>query len=612
MNMTLTCTCGETIKIVGPPPADTVRCPKCQSFIILDGSSASTGLDDPFSETVISNADQPPRRSSSRSRSSGRKTRSGNAQAGRRTILGGAAAAAVLAAALWGTSIWWSSRPQPVETHESSSDASTAATEPPKSDSPPVEERYPRFKQVVHRLPDWLLKEAPFDVRKFFPEDPANDEAVRLYLDALGEFSAEMAGCFPEAEWVERMESTRRRTRGYEELLQRWNGDVTQYLRQRTDDDDAAVDRLLGEYQVGLEKLALAHAKPGCVFETGLEFGTIIPHSQAMRQAVKLLQLQALRALTRQDFAAAIAALESGLRCSRDLRPRGFTICQLVSIALDGICLNSIVPAILSTEGCGTDHCDRLDNILRQFRKEAPDLWISGIQTEYLTLRLALRHIRDRTGDFAPERVLDMTRSYSPALVGDTPGHALSLIVDLKDNLGSGERVVDTINTRLELLSDEEFEQEAKSIVRWYQDCAALHGLSIAQETAALAEIEARGKGTFLLSYWAVSMPRALVAIRRDETAFRGVECLIALKRWQLTHKEPPRDLTEILAASGGREVPIDPFSDQPFRMAQVAGRPVIYSIGPDGVDDQGAFDALSQPNSGPKELRGDLLFQLR
>ena len=33
--------------------------------------------------------------------------------------------------------------------------------------------------------------------------------------------------------------------------------------------------------------------------------------------------------------------------------------------------------------------------------------------------------------------------------------------------------------------------------------------------------------------------------------------------------------------------VPMDPYSDQPLRMGSVAGKPVIYSVGPDGKDDK-------------------------
>ena len=53
--------------------------------------------------------------------------------------------------------------------------------------------------------------------------------------------------------------------------------------------------------------------------------------------------------------------------------------------------------------------------------------------------------------------------------------------------------------------------------------------------------------------------------------------------------------------------MPVDPYSGKPFSLAVLAGKPIIYSIGPDGVDDHGEFDNLDGRNES-----GDVLFQLR
>ena len=83
--------------------------------------------------------------------------------------------------------------------------------------------------------------------------------------------------------------------------------------------------------------------------------------------------------------------------------------------------------------------------------------------------------------------------------------------------------------------------------------------------------------------------------------------CLVALKRWQLAHRELPADLATVLKEAGVGEVPVDPYSGKPFSLAVLAGKPIIYSIGPDGIDDHGEFDNLDGRNES-----GDMLFQLR
>ena len=54
------------------------------------------------------------------------------------------------------------------------------------------------------------------------------------------------------------------------------------------------------------------------------------------------------------------------------------------------------------------------------------------------------------------------------------------------------------------------------------------------------------------------------------------------------------------------RSVPIDPFCDQPLRMAVIQGVPVIYSIGADGKDD-GARTVWDGAPTHP----GDFVFRL-
>ena len=91
------------------------------------------------------------------------------------------------------------------------------------------------------------------------------------------------------------------------------------------------------------------------------------------------------------------------------------------------------------------------------------------------------------------------------------------------------------------------------------------------------------------------------------ETFLGGTLCLAALKRWQLAHRELPADLATALKEAGVGEVPVDPYSGKPFSLAVLAGKPIIYSIGPDGIDDHGEFDNLDGRNES-----GDMLFQLR
>jgi hypothetical protein len=96
-----------------------------------------------------------------------------------------------------------------------------------------------------------------------------------------------------------------------------------------------------------------------------------------------------------------------------------------------------------------------------------------------------------------------------------------------------------------------------------------------------------------------------MIAILRAEATLRGTQCLVALRRWQLEHEELPKDIDTLVKAAGMPGVPIGPFSDQPLRMAVIEGKPVIYSVGPDGKDDK----ALLEWEYGRQP--GDIIFRL-
>ncbi len=89
----------------------------------------------------------------------------------------------------------------------------------------------------------------------------------------------------------------------------------------------------------------------------------------------------------------------------------------------------------------------------------------------------------------------------------------------------------------------------------------------------------------------------------------RGTQCLVALRRWQLEGKDPSTDLASLCAAAGMNAVPIDPYSNSEFKMTQLAGQPVIYSIGPDQFDDEARL--VSNPSVLSESATGDFVFRL-
>jgi hypothetical protein len=84
-----------------------------------------------------------------------------------------------------------------------------------------------------------------------------------------------------------------------------------------------------------------------------------------------------------------------------------------------------------------------------------------------------------------------------------------------------------------------------------------------------------------------------VAAAGRFGATLHASECLIALRRWQITHGGAlPGDLATAFRDAGQPAVPIDPFDGKPMRLVLVEGKPVVYSVGKDGRDDGGLRDS--------------------
>ena len=96
-------------------------------------------------------------------------------------------------------------------------------------------------------------------------------------------------------------------------------------------------------------------------------------------------------------------------------------------------------------------------------------------------------------------------------------------------------------------------------------------------------------------------------AVARTSARQRLAYLAVAAHRYRLKHgggRRFPDDLDQ-LAAFGLAYIPVDPFDDKPLRMMRRGDEVVLYSIGPDLVDDQGAkFDFATS--------KGDYAFVLK
>ena len=361
------------------------------------------------------------------------------------------------------------------------------------------------------------------------------------------------------------------------------------------------MDAWLAEHETGFEKLALAQQRPGCVLQTEYRIDTLFPQVQACRQVARVAAWRTGRDLQRGDFDRPIQGLETVLRLTRDVRNKGGLIAQLVGVAMDGICCQEVIPDILLAPGLRPEHCDRLLAAIARHEAETPDPFVEGYRAEYLEARNAHYDVQHGTGPFDKEHMAKMGMR-GPV---DSPMARLGFLLQLG---GAGGRLatekygrrgggggkadererIKQIQRLVNSMTAEDYAKEAEALSRVYGSILALEGQTMLQRSRACSDpalVEPLRNTTV-----AVFLEPQFVFIQpclRNQAALRGTQCLVALRRWQLEHRESPPNLDTLVKAAGMKSVPMDPYSDQPMRMTVLQGTPVIYSVGPDGKDDK-------------------------
>ena len=245
----------------------------------------------------------------------------------------------------------------------------------------------PQLPGAAGQPPSWLVTDAPFDIPAFFAAPPSDENAASRYLDALFEFGAEMAVCFPEGpERESRKQAAEKRTGQYFEIFSAMRKDPNSVSVAR-------IDAMLDEFETGFRKLTWAQQRPRCVFQTAHGATARIPHAMVARQVARVAVLKVRRERERGEFDAAIRDLARLLRLSRDLLPQAGMIVDLVSASIEGSASREIILPLLTTPGLTIEHCDRLLAMLADHEARSIDPYIEGLRAEYLYQRMTLHDL---------------------------------------------------------------------------------------------------------------------------------------------------------------------------------------------------------------------------
>lgn len=336
--------------------------------------------------------------------------------------------------------------------------------------------------------------------------------------------------------------------------------------------DDATADTLRDELETYAEAVQIARTIAD--YDQGqhaLEIApniidTLLPESQAARTAAQLLAADAAIRAHDGDLDGALDSCRAILGVARSIGDEPFSISQFVRVAIDGIAMNSVRRVL----GQG----------------EPSDAALTRLQADILDELAQPLLLRAWKGERA-----SMDEMIRRLRTGELPADALG---DGGPSDPAGPRVA--VSPWGQLL----FDNQRAVALEWMNEAVAIARRPAFEWPPLLEKWKAnmeRVRQTWHGRYSATIPLLATPALFVCSASQSRILCelgttalLVAAERHRLQTGDWPPSIEAI-----DREIlpnpPVDPYSGRSFLMQHRDGRLLIYSIGPNGVDEQGSYN---------------------
>jgi hypothetical protein len=292
---------------------------------------------------------------------------------------------------------------------------------------------------------------------------------------------------------------------------------------------------------------------------------SVLPTQQKSREVTTLLRFEALRRAEDGDVDGALADCRAMVNAGRSIGDEPIAISALIRSA------------------CVINACMTAERALAQGEPSPAEL--AALQ----------RLLADE--DAFPQLLVCMRgqRAWTEEVVTAVETGALS--IGQLSLPGSTPRPVDRLMGSLLRPS---YRSEHSSILTWLTRYVDSTRLPARDQLAALATIQAEvgsAPRTALLTHLLMpSMGKFSESCHRKHAHMRTLIAALTAERYRRAHGAWPASLTD-LTPTELAAVPLDPFDDQPLRLLHLLDGIEIYSVGLDGIDDDGRLANGSQTN---------------
>ena len=340
--------------------------------------------------------------------------------------------------------------------------------------------------------------------------------------------------------------------------------------------NDPATVAFLKRHAETLALLRRAAALPGCRFDSDLGdpdmamMSALFDTLNVVRFAANVLNLDAREQLAHDNPAAAINDADSILKMSRQFTQRPMLISGLVGIgiaAVGNMTLEQALPAVRNRTDLAALHLDELPSLSRMFQQS-----LRGEERLGLNLYATMPPERPQDLPNDPNQMMNLLNS-QPSLA------AASMRVFFLD-----------LDQYLELMDDLQ-----KDVVQPYFEVRD--------------QLPGMGKNSHVSGLFTqILAPSLSQAVKVEAKAEASDECArmgVAMTLYRLDHGSLPNKLTE-LVPNYLDAIPIDPFDGKLLRLVIRNNNWIIYSVGPNGIDDGGVGNDEMQKG------KDDVTFKLK
>ncbi len=409
-----------------------------------------------------------------------------------------------------------------------------------------------QFERTLQTVRDAGFPATVQELGAYYPTPPAEQNAADLYQQS---FDAKAVSNDPRFREIEKQTGEVKKGRFAEEL-----------------------HKLAEEYlAANVEKLRILHeaAKlPACRFPLDFSDGSNLklPHLAQLRASLRLLSLEAMLAAEDGDMNRALDSLLTAFTVSKAVRQEPLLISQLVRIACDGIACFTVRRA-MELGSFSEAQLAQLAAVLKH--SEDPEAMIRGLAGE----RVFQLMLYDNPQLFTN----DLNKTVHGA--GTAAGVFLKITGALNRDCDFYLRMMDQMIAACRMPA-----HEAMPVLRRI-------GTNI-QASSSWIPSPARIQ---LPAFTQVMESRA-----RDEAILRNTAAAVAIERYRIVYNRLPEQLAD-LAPSFLETVPVDPFDGKPLRYRRLDAGYVVYSVGYNLKDEEGAEPP---EHRNPRET-GDITFRL-